>query len=685
MLFQSHRDKDENDGDDARRKRSRLCSPADSAVEREAAGKSYRNFWLHRWALGRLNNKDLCISSWFHTRSGGLGVADFAAKPNLKAENYSRRVRKALGLDLAMPFDYHFKLPLWDVGTASRVMGWILVRLPHEVLARDAKRRPELYSVRGKDRDSYRVDSFVKHPVTMANGIANTAPIGYYLDKVALGKYENFYRASCNSLLSRKRITLWVIRGSLICKCGCNGNCTIDAIQVVMNASFNLLQKKMYMASRFDTLPWQPTDSMRKARASEPLEIRGAVCEIRADLPERCRLAGVKTHRGGCMVCTAKPSQMHNRYHECSLHRLPSGWEFRDQAKYLTELMAQLHSCTITTLPDRESLLKSLRWRVKYPWGRAFFGVSKFNLRAGDRLVSGGDLGIDLYELDSLPLPFTVYFLRQQQSSCITSVSLMWNVPGVHNLGIDHLVITYIADCTLHTLDLGVAQRYCGHAIRCALRNNVHNIERDSLKDRMAIGAMRVRRDLKAYYKKVDEVAVRLGERRVNRIKCFTLKKLGPNLDTPVLLGKGAQSRALVRFCADLLHEHCEKVGTEGKYLVSAGRALQEYYEILKNEARLMPLNSKLRLMHLCLHHNQLYGLAGGHYVHKHHIFVHLTAQVCFSGNPAATSTYEDESENGVIAGIGAVAHPLTWTRSVFERLEVLDNLALNDLNDVGR
>ena len=58
--------------------------------------------------------------------------------------------------------------------------------------------------------------------------------------------------------------------------------------------------------------------------------------------------------------------------------------------------------------------------------------------------------------------------------------------------------------------------------------------------------------------------------------------------------------------------------------------------------------------------------------VPKNHSWIHMSFASRFGGNPAFSSTYEDESENGVVAAIGAKAHPHTFAKSVFQRLELL-------------
>jgi hypothetical protein len=63
--------------------------------------------------------------------------------------------------------------------------------------------------------------------------------------------------------------------------------------------------------------------------------------------------------------------------------------------------------------------------------------------------------------------------------------------------------------------------------------------------------------------------------------------------------------------------------------------------------------------------------------VPKHHAFVHLTNEINKSGNPRYHSTYEDESLNDYVAKIGRSAHPLAFTRTLFEKLLAVGMLDL--------
>jgi len=80
------------------------------------------------------------------------------------------------------------------------------------------------------------------------------------------------------------------------------------------------------------------------------------------------------------------------------------------------------------------------------------------------------------HDLESLRPPFEVFFFRPRVDSGIVGVSLMFNIPGVHSFGIDEFQAVHFCECTLHTLDLGVAQRFCGTAMVRALKSNIYKL-----------------------------------------------------------------------------------------------------------------------------------------------------------------------------------------------------------------
>ena len=128
-------------------------------------------------------------------------------------------------------------------------------------------------------------------------------------------------------------------------------------------------------------------------------------------------------------------------------------------------------------------------------------------------------------------------------------------------------------------------------------------------------------------------------------------------------------------FLLDILLKHRTSLSASLLMFLQAGQSLSKYWAVMAREPRKRSVVSQQELFQYCLDHIFHYGSAGGHYVPKHHSFLHMSHSTDINGNPPFFSTYEDEHENGVVAGIGCKVHPNVFCLSVFERLFVLDEL----------
>ena len=179
------------------RKNVRVVTAEESLEDRELAGEEYRKDLILRFANAKLQHIDLCTTAYLHTKSGGLGAADLGLDPASES-NAARHVRSALGLDASKPYRKFIYVPQWSWRGRREILP-LEVRLPHEVIARDFLERPHLYDKTKVDPAEYQVEQFMQHPITMTFGESETYPIGYYTDKVALGKHEYFYRTESHS------------------------------------------------------------------------------------------------------------------------------------------------------------------------------------------------------------------------------------------------------------------------------------------------------------------------------------------------------------------------------------------------------------------------------------------------------------------------------------------------------
>ena len=144
---------------------------------------------------------------------------------------------------------------------------------------------------------------------------------------------------------------------------------------------------------------------------------------------------------------------------------------------------------------------------------------------------------------------------------------------------------------------------------------------------------------------------------------------------------KGVESRHFTGYVVQPLNENADAFGYHFKRLREAGQTLLSYYRIMSDEERVLTSSAHQALMDNCINFLECYRLAGGPMVPKCHGFVHLTQSACLSGNPAYTSTAQDESDNGICKAVAERVHGLTWISSVFERLEVLELLEVDLLD----
>ena len=171
-----------------------------------------------------------------------------------------------------------------------------------------------------------------------------------------------------------------------MCRCGCNGACTLDGIQMEMNWSLNALQQDTFMSSRFDKKPWLPSEASRRARAGCKMGFRGVVNEYRADLPDRCAAAKIKTQGGhyACLWCMQKAAKLYDGISATSIASCP--WVLRTQDSYLDEISTHLISVHVQDIAERRALASSLVWCTEYPWGRRVQGSkgARWGLTAND-------------------------------------------------------------------------------------------------------------------------------------------------------------------------------------------------------------------------------------------------------------------------------------------------------------
>ena len=147
------------------------------------------------------------------------------------------------------------------------------------------------------------------------------------------------------------------------------------------------------------------------------------------------------------------------------------------------------------------------------------------------------------------------------------------------------------------------------------------------------------------------------------------------DVNRPCLHAKGGESQDLVAFATRLCYTHAHR--NDGfKLLATSGSALMEAKSIFKNAPKKLGPDLEAALMKSCVSHLVSYRAVGGHMVPKHHEYFHLCKLASFFGNPSYSSTWNDESENGLIKKMFITIHSSNFEISMFERLLVQRLLA---------
>ena len=115
----------------------------------------------------------------------------------------------------------------------------------------------------------------------------------------------------------------------------------------------------------------------------------------------------------------------------------------------------------------------------------------------------------------------------------------MFNIDGLWAFGVDHFRIEFFVDCILHTIDLGVLQKFSGAVVRLVVDANAFCVEGPTKADRTVSGLRVLRRRLKVRYR-VSRAAD--PHKQISRVKKVTVKMLGKP-HNPVLKLKGGESK----------------------------------------------------------------------------------------------------------------------------------------------
>ena len=155
------------------------------------AGRKLRGHLLGKFTCGELTAQDLCLISFWHTRSGGCGLEDLGLEPS-NIKNASRHVGQILRKDFDMPECYYVEVPTYDKFACRRVKQQVPVKLASETLRCEEAPTAELATDRAEWHDAYE-----RHPVVARARAAGwpeprIRPVALYWDGVQYTRRDTF-------------------------------------------------------------------------------------------------------------------------------------------------------------------------------------------------------------------------------------------------------------------------------------------------------------------------------------------------------------------------------------------------------------------------------------------------------------------------------------------------------------
>jgi hypothetical protein len=186
--------------------------------------------------------------------------------------NHAEHLAVQLGVDAIDSLVEYVDVPTWST-SKKRIESKLPVRLPSDALYDMYRAAPESILPQSQDPSEYMVPAFLDHPVTKRYGYsinqvrhlsnatrwtdaslgftrhATTCPVTLYSDATPYSTWDSFVACYLQVAWHRnksERIVLWVVKKSSLCKCGCNGDCTLDVlnsrvIEVCMDMSHVML------------------------------------------------------------------------------------------------------------------------------------------------------------------------------------------------------------------------------------------------------------------------------------------------------------------------------------------------------------------------------------------------------------------------------------------------------------
>jgi hypothetical protein len=563
---------------------------------------------LTRYATGRLNAKDVCTAAW-SLRVSEPGLQPLALSPDAQTGKYEPHLSTSLGQN-----QFVADTLLWQ-------------KIPQQAAGRELVKHPFLPPHEGIAADMIpgnapwvRLPFYQQSELLQQHGPDSCVLAHAFIDGVDIAGKARRRPASIlviywcpvqdvKDIKCRRLFT--AIHKSSLCRCGCRGACTVDAMLAILAWSFEAGKAGVYPTIGPDGMP---LTGPRALLGGRPIPVPTELVQFVADGEAFYDVFGFRRWSCAdtpCPRCTCTLQSMHDY--------TSGAWALRDQAGYNAAVHATRHEVHVdepTAVRLQAALAPNFEKR-----GRASSRTVDGALHAGDRLVSGGCIRDAYADVSALQYPAQLVFFRQA-----TPATFLHSWSPLLASGL--LRFDGLLGDMMHTVDGGVAQYVSGEIFKAVLTRAT------TLLGDAPGGKMQERLDRAACCLEADYDTWRKGA------------------GAPQL--KGLNRHMFVGTAADCLYE---------------------WYNIVLSNGEVIPTAQCRRALNLVLNHNACMKALGpppnGKLAPKHHWWFHLTRAMPHSGNPRFHSCYADESMNAIIAGTARSVHRGTLAVSLFKKYRI--------------
>ena len=272
----------------------------------------FRKWLLVRYGKGKLSAKDVCLAA-AECSGRDLDVDDLAIAGDRRGGHYQRKLDNTLGIASWIAESvYWVQVPYHDCRTNLRVFRKHPMLLVHERVSTLFLKDVETFLPPTAEREVlFGLPRFRSCPLLRELGWERLALLGFYIDAYPFTKSDSCYAFYWNGIFMRQRHLITVFRKSDLCKCGCGGRCSLQAILEVVVWSFVILRTGVYPTQWHDHTK---LDAHRLRTRQGQLPVRGLLREMRADWEELAVGLGFKTWSSSeapCFECDCTALNMH--------------------------------------------------------------------------------------------------------------------------------------------------------------------------------------------------------------------------------------------------------------------------------------------------------------------------------------------------------------------------------------